>query len=296
MAHCKVVVTTLLFATSLSLTSATNTSDTCEIGSASGGTCSSAAFPKSPVAGSIFESIRLRGGATSTEDGKVPMVLFLGDSLAEFAGTSLSVFCPNCNLLNRGIGGTMTSDWTMEKLMEVAASLPEDFMPTHVWLSIGANDFQGRYFCESNMVPTLTAEVLEVASNLRSILPPETQILLTGYAQTTEETCDPARGPQGLLELNAIFSSVAASIGATFIDAMVAVGGGSGTQFVPAELNLHQDQAHLSNKGYCKLFTYHEMQNFFGCQGDLVDCETVPVMPVPGACEAFWGLEAEGEQ
>ena len=74
---------------------------------------------------------------------------------------------------------------------------------------------------------------------------------------------------------------------------MVAVGGGSATQFTPAELNYHQDQMHLSNKGYCKLFTYHETQAFFGCEGELVDCETVSVMPVPGACEAFMGRQGE---
>lgn len=295
MSRSNTVLATLLIATTLSLTYATNTSGTCEIGS-DGGTCS-ATFPKSPVAGSIFESIRLRGGATTNEDGKVPMVLFLGDSLAEFAGTSLSVFCPNCNMLNRGIGGTMTSDWTIDKFMEEAERLPEGFLPTHVWLSIGANDFMDRYFCESDMVPSVTAEILEVASNLRSVLPPETQILLTGYAQSTEETCDyeghSAKGPQAVVELNAIFASVAATIGATFIDAMIAVGGGNAEQFTPVELNLHQDQAHLSNKGYCKLFTYHEMQSFFGCQGEFVDCETVPVMPVPGASDAFWGREGE---
>lgn len=143
-----------------------------------------------PVAGSIFESIRLRGGATSEETDKGPMILILGDSNAEFSGTSLNNFCRGCTVLNKGIGGTMTPDWGMAKIMEVAQSLPEGFVPTHVWLSIGGNDYMERHNCQDSLADQLQAEITEVGSNLRSVLPPEVQILMTAYAQSTNEICD----------------------------------------------------------------------------------------------------------
>lgn len=132
------------------------------------------------TAGSILETIRLRGGAGAEERVANPVVLFIGDSMAEFAGTSLAVFCRGCTILNRGIGGSMTTDWTMPKLLEVAESLPEGFMPSHIWLSIGGNDYLERHRCQTSSMAQLQAEIMEVAQNLRSLIPPAVKILLTG--------------------------------------------------------------------------------------------------------------------
>lgn len=254
-----------------------------------------------PVAGSIFESIRLRGGATSEMTEKTPMVLFLGDSNAEFAGSSLSIFCPGCTVVNMGIGGTFTTDWSMAKLMEVAAMLPEGFMPTHVWLSIGGNDFMDRHNCQTSLAEQLQAEITEVGSNLRSLLPPDVAILMTAYAQSTGEICDypghPPKGPAAAVELSSITEKAAEAFGAVFIPAIKAVGGGTETSYTPESEKTHQDLIHLSNKGYCRLFTNHAVQSFFGCaDGEPIDCESVPFMPVPGVGEAFYGKAGTGEQ
>jgi lysophospholipase L1-like esterase len=254
-----------------------------------------------PVAGSIFESIRLRGGATSEMTDKNPVVLFLGDSNAEFAGSSLSIFCRGCKVVNMGIGGTFTTDWNMAKLMEVAATLPEGFMPSHVWLSIGGNDYMDRHNCQTSLANQLQAEITEVGSNLRSILPPEVKILMTSYAQTTGEICDypghPPKGPAAGVELTSIIAKAAEAFGAVFIPAMNAVGGGTATSFTPESEQTHQDLIHLSNKGYCRLFTNDAVQSFFGCAGgEPIDCESVPVMPVPGVGEAFYGKDGAGDK
>ena len=254
-----------------------------------------------PVAGSIFESIRLRGGATSEETEKGPMVLIIGDSHAEFSGTSLGNFCRGCTVLNKGIGGTMTPDWSMAKIMEVAQTLPEGFTPTHVWLSIGGNDYMERHNCQDSLADQLQAEITEVGSNLRSVLPPQVQIMMTAYAQSTGEICDfpgfPPKGPAAGVQLSSITAKAAEAFGAVFIPALEAVGGGTETSFTPESEQTHQDIIHLSNKGYCRLFTNHAVQSFFGCSdGESIDCESVPIMPVPGVGAAFYGKEGAGDK
>ena len=277
----------LLLATAAPLSYATNSSSLNEC----------AANDYGQVAGSIMESLRLRGGADTAEINKGPVVLAVGDSHAEFSGTSLGVFCKGCTIINKGIGGTMTPDWTLAKMMEVAESLPEGLMPTHIWLSIGGNDYMERHHCQSDMVPTLQAEITEVLSTLRSVVPPEVKIIMTGYAQVTGEICDypgfPPKGPGGIVELNGLIAAAAASVGATFVNAAEAVGGGSPTSFTPMELGTHQDLIHLSNKGYCRLFTFAETQAFFGCgDGEAIDCDSVP-FEVPGVGAAFYGKQGE---
>lgn len=149
------------------------------------------------------------------------------------------------------------------------------------------------------------------SSLMRLSLPPCT-ISLPVDAQVTGEVCDfpgfSPKGPGGIVELNRLYSAAAAALGATYVDAMVAVageaeeGGGSGgggfisrmasmftprahpraREFTPAEENTHADLIHLNNKGYCRLFTYKAVQAFFGCaEGEGIDCDKVS-LEVPG--------------
>ena len=278
----------LLLATAAPLSYATNSSSLNEC----------AANDYGQVAGSIMESLRLRGGADTAEGDKGPVVLAVGDSNAEFSGTSLGVFCRGCTIINKGIGGTMTPDglWQM---MEVAESCSRGSCP----LTFGCRlrqRYMERHHCQSDKVLTLQAEITEVLSTLRSVVPPEVKIIMTGYAQVTGEICDypgfPPKGPGGIVELNGLIAAAAASVGATFVNAADAVGGGSPTSFTPMELGTHQDLIHLSNKGYCRLFTFAETQAFFGCgDGEAIDCDSVP-FEVPGVGAAFYGKQGEGHR
>ena len=191
----------------------------------------------------------------------------------------------------------MTPDWTLAKMMEVAESLPEGLMPTHIWLSIGGNDYMERHHCQSDMVPTLQAEITEVLSTLRSVVPPEVKIIMTGYAQVTGEICDypgflPPKGPGGIVELNG--SSLRRGLGSNIVNAAEAVGGGSPTSFTPMELGTYRGPHPPLNKGYCRLFTFAETQAFFGCgDGEAIDRDSVP-FEVPGVGAAFYGKQGEG--
>lgn len=172
-----------------------------------------------PIAGSVLESAMLRlRGAGPAEDGKAPMVLLLGDSNAEFSGSSLSVYCRGCTVVNKGAGGTMTTDWT-----------PEKFMSRH----------STQRKTHSRKGPLATSRGL-----LGS--PSEADGFLLPSGPSRPPLCDPAD---------------------------------------------------LSNKGYCKLWTHHACQAFFGCaDGETIDCESVPVMPVPGAGESFFGRAGESHR
>ena len=164
-------------------------------------------------------------------------------------------------------------------------------------------DFMERHHCQTELMPQLLDEITKVGSDLRSVVPPEVQILMTGYMQVTGEVCDfpgfPPKGPAAIHEVNGIIEAAAASVGATYLSIMEALDdGGTPETFTPESANTHQDIIHLSNKGYCKLWTHHAAQSFFGCasDGELTDCESVPVMPVDGVGAAFMGRAGESHR
>merc|ERR1719330_556183 len=68
-------------------------------------------------------------------------ILVAGDSMGEFAGTSLASFCKGSTVYNAAVGGTTAVQWTSdEDFMDHIGSAKCGSAPDFVWLSVGGND------------------------------------------------------------------------------------------------------------------------------------------------------------
>mmetsp|Transcript_103550 Transcript_103550/g.259632 ORF Transcript_103550/g.259632 Transcript_103550/m.259632 type:complete len:279 (-) Transcript_103550:161-997(-) len=206
-------------------------------------------------------------------------VLIVGDSNAEYSGTSLASFCKGAVVKNAGVGGTTAVQWTStEGHLDKIGSSACGGTPDYIWLSVGGNDnFETQ--CSSS-VADLAAKITASINAVKQKAP-SAKILMTGYCMPmSPESEDAACNSPGKFNalMDAVKQAADGDSAVTLVDSTQACGGSASTW---SDSKYFMDAIHLNNKGYCKLFTQAGVQTFLGCEAASYDCETVNCM-TPG--------------
>ncbi len=237
-------------------------------------------------------------------------VLVVGDSMGEFSCGSrhdpdafpgpshLQEFCPGAAVTNMAVSGSTAWSWRADGgANSVAAAFDAAGAGvTHVWLSVGGNDFMQPQE-QADGAPGAAAAPCQIASAdlsariqaavdaVKSRAAAETvapSIILTGYCVPHRPECG---GQTDASVLQAAYTQIAASnAGVEYKDISTACGG-SNTQAGDAQYFV--DPIHLNKRGYCAAFTQADVFSAFGCDasawsGGSVDCSTVDAVSCTG--------------
>jgi len=188
-------------------------------------------------------------------------IIQIGDSFAEFSGTSLATFCSGKSVENLGEGGTDTKDWDEDTIRDALKGKQYD----QLQLAIGGNDYLNSQ-CKISK-EKLRKNISGAIDRVVSVADPSKDIVLIGYCQPTSDfnECD----TNTVEPLNEALALAVKNKKAVYIDTTGACGGGSKRYFV--------DSIHPNNRGYCTLYQNDMTQEAFGCDFQVkVDCSEVP--------------------
>jgi len=200
-------------------------------------------------------------------------VLIIGDSMGEFAATSLEKFCPGATVNNAAVGGTTADpDWTSGGLLDYVGSETCGGAPDYIWLSVGGNDVLNTQ-CSAS-VEDIAAKITASVNAVKAKAPTAT-ILLTGYCVPAAPESQDAGGcgaPEKFQVIaNALKQVSDADTSLVYVDSSSACGG-SATSWSPQ--TYFADAIHLNGRGYCKVFRQQGVQTALGCQTDIeFDCD-----------------------
>eukprot|EP00933_Yihiella_yeosuensis_P072080 TRINITY_DN80376_c0_g1_i1.p1 TRINITY_DN80376_c0_g1~~TRINITY_DN80376_c0_g1_i1.p1 ORF type:complete len:250 (+),score=42.62 TRINITY_DN80376_c0_g1_i1:105-854(+) len=188
-------------------------------------------------------------------------VLIVGDSMAEFAKSTLATHCGGVTVVNKGSGGSTAAQWaqntdccnTAEAVTAVGTT------PKIAWLSVGGNDFMNG---GCSTAQPLQSNIEKAIANLQAKAA-GVKVILTGYAGITADLEISGCSVTKIPDLNNVIKAAAAAKGATYVDVLTVAGGTASTY---ANKGYFTDKIHLNSKGYCKLWTLPTLQLAFGCK------------------------------
>lgn len=212
-------------------------------------------------------------------------ILVLGDSYAMKSGTDLANACPGKTVINRGVCDSTAAQWGSGTCSDESyawyafkgdtagkACSAEDAFSyrygsgySHVWLSVGGNDFM----YSGCLLPrwVLTRSVRSAVAAVRDAAAKGVKILMIGYC-IPQGPIPQWRGlvcakPSLIVDLNkAIEAGCKAESSCTYIDSTDACGG-DGEHF--SDGRYFVDDYHPNEKGYSLIFHMPKVQEFFGC-------------------------------
>jgi len=216
-------------------------------------------------------------------------IVTLGDSWAQGGASSLGVSCGGSVVANEGKGGSKAYQWSNASTY---CSVPDSIAGrnfTHVWLSIGGNDFkEGWCSTSETFLDTLEANIVATIELVREELP-GVPILMTGYAipaaPINEDVC---ALPSELEPLQLTIQRACTATNATFIDVAETLGG-SFEMETSSSWTYFADSQHPNDLGYQTIFSMPEIQAFFGC-------EATVQMTDDFSCACPDGYEYDGEK
>lgn len=167
-----------------------------------------------------------------------------------------------------------------------------DGRATKMWLSVGGNDIKqamGHAGCPAEGTQKYNAVITHVLANIVGAIQrvkedaPGMPIIMTGYGHpASTETAEGKTGCEGEefgsnfdLINNIVKEAAAQAGGVQFVDGVETLFGASRSPYTPSDQQYFQDGVHLNQKGYCKLWTMPEMQDFFGCESESYDCDAL---------------------
>jgi lysophospholipase L1-like esterase len=213
-------------------------------------------------------------------------LLMLGDSWAEFAQSYPTNFCPGLAVVNNGVASSLASEWATNSACpppenDRQCSAPASFGATsditHVWLSIGGNDFIDTGCpSDANSLLRIKNDIRAAIDQVRTAGGSGVQILLSGYATPTGPL---ANGNCGVMisaikNLNDQVHLATSGLANVSFIGIADTCGATATTYSDAQY--FQDTIHLNMRGYCEVFTDARVQSALGCVPASYDCATVP--------------------
>jgi lysophospholipase L1-like esterase len=218
-----------------------------------------------------YDSCSSTGGSTSdhiVRCGVKDIVVALGDSIADWSHDKLSVYCSGKDVSNNAVGGSTAEEWALDSTNKspthILNSIDTKYRVTHVWISLGVNDYW-----EDCQVPTNLASNLQSIFNKVRSLKPNAKIIVTGYAQLSGDTHYCPDDLEIISKVNAALKTICESNGVTFVDNTWLFGGSISTH---ADSEYYYDWIHYNDKGYCRWFTDDAMQSALECGTSTEEC------------------------
>jgi len=208
------------------------------------------------------------------------MVVALGDSIAEWSNDKLSAYCSGKEVSNNAVGGSTAEQWALDSTAvpnphnsdvlnnmsptHILNSIDTKYRVTHVWISLGVNDYW-----EDCQVPTNLASNLQSIFNKVRSVKPNAKIIVTGYAQLSRDTGYCQNDLEIISEVNAALKTICESNGVTFVDNTWLLGGSISAY---ADSQYFYDFIHYNDEGYCRWFTDNAMQSALECGASTGEC------------------------
>lgn len=212
----------------------------------------------------------------------------LGDSWAEGSFNQIATSCSGATVTNHGVGGSTADQWATTTTGEFSLNPPA--LATHVWLSVGGNDFLGECKVPSDMAANMAGVIARIHTAL-----PNIPILLFGYTvpsggyagdDPSETAC---ATPSATTPLATIIRQAAdADSGTTWVNIAGTLGGNADTE-TRSSTAYYGDAIHPNVAGYAKLFELPAVQQFFEC------IETTPSPTSSPTSEGNGGGGGEGD-
>ena len=217
--------------------------------------------------------------ATATIADDEGAILVIGDSWASLSGNYLGNVCGSSNIRpikNDAKSGSTAKQWAYKRLgVEVIENARYEY--THVWLSIGGNDFLNNQ-CDMSIADKVAANVVNVIKQLVDAsqgnaavgeipFPHDIKILYFGHSIPSKDVCGQGRTAELFAEQsNIVFDAIHNSAYAEYVTTFDA-----SEMFVTAESSplsdrkYFADAIHINEEGYMKLFSDYHVLRFFDC-------------------------------
>ena len=226
-------------------------------------------------------------------------ILIVGDSMGEFScGTEdkpganfIQGICKGSTVVNRAVSGATAVQWAAGSVdsysMAAAFTAATDAgaSPTHVWLSLGGNDFMNPteasdggagntaapcQISKADLKTRLENAVNAVKTAAAAADPAITnyKIVMTGYCVPLQPECG------GQTDMSVLVSAIQEVADADsdlikYVDISEACGGNNGKV---GEQQYFADSIHLNKRGYCAAFSMADLQSALGCGSESYDC------------------------
>lgn len=221
-------------------------------------------------------------------------ILIVGDSMGEFScGTTdmpgknfVQEFCGGASIHNAAVSGSTAWQWrsggthsAVQAFKDAGAGV------THVWLSVGGNDWMtpgedadapgansgGCGISTADLKSRIQKAVTAVKEAATADGIQDIKIVMTGYCVPTQPECD---GKTDASDLITAYQEIAQSDGnVQFVDISEACGGNSGKK---GDVQFFTDAIHLNQRGYCAAFSLDGVQSALGCTSQSVTCSDIP--------------------
>jgi len=214
-----------------------------------------------------------------TEEGAI---LVIGDSWASLSGNYAANICgsssPTRPIQNGAKSGSTAKAWAYKRLgVESIENARYEY--THVWLSIGGNDFLDNN-CDMSIADEVAANVVNVIKQVVDASQgvagvdevafqnkEDIKILYFGYSIPSQDVCGQGRtatlfAEQGNIIFDAIQNSDYAEYVTTFDISNMFVTSESSPLSDPSYF---VDAVHLNEEGYTRLFSGYQVLRFFDC-------------------------------
>lgn len=189
-------------------------------------------------------------------------VLVVGDSWASRSLDYLSDVCAETSVVNRGEDGSTAYHWGQGSKARDAFSSVHGSGYSHVWLSVGGNDFLG-LGCSLGL-PMLSSVIGSALQKVKAAAPSGITILMTGYStpsgQLNHGSCTSFAALAILNE--AVKAACQGEPACKFVDVTDACGGSSSSY---SDVKYFTDAIHLNQQGYYRIFRLPGVQQVLGC-------------------------------
>jgi len=209
-------------------------------------------------------------------------ILIMGDSMAELSFDILAKSCSGKSVINLGVSGSTANEFFTGQA-ETGGCIDGDVCSakdafksnygsgyTHVWLSVGGNDWLGAQ-CDADIESTLEDKISGVIDSVFKESPKGgIKLLITGYGYPSDAVGECPKGNEKVDRLqNAIQQAAVNNVNADsilFVQATLELFGGSTTNY--SDKKWFADAIHLNEAGYKKLFSLVEIQDFLKCNDE----------------------------
>jgi lysophospholipase L1-like esterase len=213
---------------------------------------------------------------TTTEEGAI---LVIGDSWASLSGNYAANICGSSTtrpIQNDAKSGSTAKEWAYNRLGVESIEMAR-YEYTHVWLSIGGNDFLNNK-CDMSIADKVAANVVNVIKQVvdashgeaavgEVAFQKDVKILYFGYSIPSRDVCGEGRtatlfAKQGEIIFDAIRNSHYADYVTAFDISDMFVTSESSPLSDPSYF---ADAIHLNEEGYMRLFSGYNVLRFFDC-------------------------------
>ena len=205
-------------------------------------------------------------------------ILLLGDSMAELSYNYVSGACPNSKVVNSGVSSSTAAEWAASSTncpagggasCSAATAFAAAPQTTHVWLSVGGNDFlDGGCLGDATSLQSLTTTIQNAITTVRAAVGSQVKIVMTGYCIAKMPLSEFGGNCGTRAALNALNTAVGqATVGLAnveYVDASYFCGATATSYSDPA---FFLDAIHLNQLGYCTVFTEPGVQTALSCSG-----------------------------